>query len=149
MPRLMTFVVLLAAGLLLALSAGGGPAHGQDKGKDKDKAKAKRPVGTWVRESNGMTITFAIAEEDMKISVKDGDGNTMHVEAAYGMTKGGVLFGSMTKVTKKGFDAPTEAGDLFSMAVTANEREMTVSDLKGTHANDDARQIVEGVYRKQ
>jgi hypothetical protein len=136
-----TLLIALVVGLLLT-------ASGRTEDKPKDKA-AKKPIGTWTREVNNNTLTFAIRAEDMTISVKDGDGNTIEVEAAYAVTKDNVLFGTMTKVTKKGIEGGPDKGDLFSVTISVNDKEMTISDLKGTHANDDARKLVEGVYKKK
>jgi hypothetical protein len=142
MPRFVLFALL--TGLLLAAPLA------PSRAEDKPKAKAvKKPLGTWTREASGWTITFKFSAEEMTIDMKDGDGNTIVVESAYSVTKGGVLFGCMTKVTKKGIDTATEKGDLFSIAFSANDKELTVSDLKGTHANDEARKLIEGVYKKQ
>jgi hypothetical protein len=142
MPR---FVLLaLLTGLLFAAA----PLAQADE-KDKPKAKAiKKPIGAWTREAGNVTVTFKVTADEFTILVKDGDGNTMEAVAAYSVTKDGVLFGCMTKVTKKGIDTPTEKGDLFSIAFSFNEKEVTVSDLKGTHANDEARKVIEGVYKK-
>lgn len=142
MPRF--GLLLLVFGLLLAAPLA--PARAEDK----PKAKAvKKPVGTWVRKVDETTLTFVIKEDGMTITVKDGNGGTLEIEADYGVTKDGVLYGCMTKVTKKNIDPPTDKGDLFSIAFSISGKELTVSDLKGTHANDDARKLVEGVYQKQ
>jgi hypothetical protein len=144
------FVLLaLLTGLLFA-AAPLAQAEDKDKEKDKPKAKAgKKPIGTWTREAGNVTITFKVTADDFTFHIKDGDGNTLEAVAAYSVTKDGVLFGCMTKVTKKGIDAPTEKGDLFSIAFTFNDKEATASDLKGTHVHDEGRKLVEGVYKKE
>ena len=143
MPRFVLFAVLTA---LMFAAAPLAPGHAEDK----PKAKAvKKPVGTWVREADGWTITFGIKDDELTLDMKDGDGKTIRCEAAYAVTKTGVLFATMLKVTKKGIDTPADKGDLFSFAFSVNDKEMTVSDLKGSHVNDDARQLIEGVYKKK
>jgi hypothetical protein len=137
-----TVLLALAVGLLAA-------AAGRAEDKPKEKAAVKKPVGTWTREANNSTLTFRIRADDLTIALKDGDGNTIEIEAAYAVTKDNVLFGTMTKVTKKGIEAGPDKGDLFSFTFSANEKELTISDLKGTHTNEDARKLVEGVYKKK
>jgi hypothetical protein len=145
MPRFVLFLLLLTGLLFVAP-----PAPTLVRAEDKPKAKAvKKPIGTWTREAGGWTITFEIKDGEMTIKLKDGDGNTIDFEAEYGVTKGGTLYGCATKVTTKGIDTTAEKGDLFSVVYSANDKELTVSDLKGTHVNDEARKLIEGVYKKQ
>jgi hypothetical protein len=88
MPRLVS-LALLAVGLLISA--------GQAQDKPKDKA-VKKPTGSWTREVSNHTLTFTFRADELTISVKDGDGNTIAIEAAYGVTKDNRLFGTMTKV---------------------------------------------------
>ncbi len=112
-----------------------------------DKAPAK-PAGTWEREAGEAKITFEIkADGTMTLKVKHGD-NTIDARASYGVTDEGVLFATMTKVEAKDGKGP-EKGDLFSFSFTVSKGEMTISDLKGTKVNDQARKLVEGVYTKK
>jgi hypothetical protein len=134
---------LLVIGLLFAAPL----ARAEDKAKAK--ARVQKPIGAWTREANGTTVTFDIKEDGMTIHVKNDEGKTITAEAEYAVTKGGVLFGTITKVTKEGIDAPTEKGDLFSVAISVKGKELTVSDLKGTHANEEASKLIEGVYKKK
>ena len=145
MPRFVLCLLLLT-GLLLAAPLA--PTRAADNPQPKAKA-AKKPLGTWTREAGGWKIKFVIKEDEMTIKLEDGDGNTIEIEAAYAVTKDGVLFGCSTKATAKGIEAKVEKGDLFSVAYSANDKELTVSDLKGTHASDESRKLIEGVYKKQ
>lgn len=117
--------------------------------QDKKEKAAKKPTGTWVREVNGFTLKFTFRANDLTIDVKDNDGNTISIEADYGVTKDGTAYGIMTKVTNKGIEKGPEKGDLFSMKFSVTDKEMTFSDFKGTHANEESRKLVEGVYTKK
>ena len=106
---------------------------------------ATKPVGTWVRESGGNKLSFAIKAEKLTITVSSSEG-TVTAEAAYGVTADGTLFGVLTKVEKKGLENGPQKGDLFSFDFSAGKSEMTISNLKGTRTNEDAARLVEGVY---
>lgn len=108
----------------------------------------KKPVGTWERSVSDHKITFTFnADNTMKISV-DADGKKIEVTGEYGVTKDGVVFGVMTKVASDVGEGP-EKGDLFSLSISATDKELTIGDLKGTRVNDGARKLVEGVYTKK
>jgi hypothetical protein len=107
---------------------------------------AKKPVGTWVRESGGHKLAFAIkADNTLTITLGSSEGS-VSAEAAYGVTADGTLFGVLTKVEKKGIENGPQKGDLFSFDFSAGKSEMTISNLKGTRTNEDAARVVEGVY---
>jgi hypothetical protein len=117
---------------------------------DKKKAPAnKKPLGTWSRKVGETTITFTIKADDMTIKVVEGGGNSIALEASYGVTKDKVLFGIITKVDNKGLKADVEKGFLFSVRFDISKSELTISDLKGTKADDTIRGTVEGVYAKE
>jgi hypothetical protein len=139
---LRTVSLALLAGLLFTALA-------QAEDKPKDKEAVKKPTGSWVREVNNHTLTVTFRADDMTVHVKDGDGNTITITAAYGVTKDKVLFATMTKVEKKGIDGGPDKGDLFSFVFSVSDKELTTSDLKGTHVNEDARKLFEGVYKKK
>ena len=105
----------------------------------------KKPLGTWVRESNGNKFVFAIKAESMTITVTTAEGS-LTAEASYGVTSDGTLFGILTKVEKKGVENGPQKGDLFGFDFSANKKELTISNLKGTRTSDDAAKATEGVY---
>jgi hypothetical protein len=83
-----------------------------------------------------MRVTFARGGEEM-VAVTD-----------YGVSKDGVLFGRIAKVEKKGTnEGPTE-GELFSFQFTVAGDKLTISDLKTSSGGGDAKQLVEGDYKK-
>jgi hypothetical protein len=134
MPR--RLAVALIALLLPALAAA------------EEKKAAKKPTGTYSREAGDRKLAFAFKADTLTISLTAGE-TKMTIEADYGVTKEGVLYGVMTKVEKKGTDAGPSKGDLFSFQFDVSGSELTISDLKGTHVNDESRKIVEGVYKKE
>ena len=105
----------------------------------------KKPLGTWVRESNGNKIVFDIKAEGLTINVTTGEGS-LTAEASYGLTSDGTLFGILTKVEKKGMENGPQKGDLFAFDFSANKKELTLSNLKGTRTSDEAAKATEGVY---
>jgi len=110
--------------------------------------EAGKHVGTWTREVSGHKISIEIkGDSTMKFLVNAGD-KKVNVDATYGVTKDGVLFASMTKVETDVADGP-EKGDLFAFTFAITDKEMTVSDFKGTKVNDGARKVLEGVYTKK
>ncbi len=112
------------------------------------KATTARPLGTWTRTVDQFTITFDIQADAMKVILK-ADTNQLTAHADYGITKdGAVLFARMHKIERQGIEDGPAEGDLFSFKFKVNGDEMTVDDLQGK-ANDDARRIVQGVYKKE
>ncbi len=64
-----------------------------------DKAeKAKRPTGAWTRTVNGMTVTFTFGHDALTVEYGKTDGESVHADAAYGVTGDGLVFGVITKV---------------------------------------------------
>jgi hypothetical protein len=130
---------LLAVTLLLAGTA---LADAQKK------ATVARPVGTWTRTIDQFTITFDIQADGMKIILK-ADTNQLTAHADYSITKdGSVLFARMHKIERQGIEDGPAEGDLFSFKFKVNGAEMSVDDLQGK-VNDEARRIVQGVYKKE
>src|SRR5262249_30545552 len=109
-----------------------------------DKA-AKKPLGTWSRESGDRKFTFDIKADTLTIKVTQGE-RKREATAAYGVTDEGLLFGVITRSDKKEGEGGPEKGDLFCFQFEVKGSELTLSDLKGTRVNEDARKHVEGVY---
>jgi hypothetical protein len=136
MTRIATAILALI--ILVALC----PYVGAD-----DKA-ASKPSGAFERTVGDHTLTFDFQAHSFKTTIKSNDGS-IEVEADYGVTKTGTLFGIVTKVDKKGTtDGPSE-GELFSFQVIIDKDTLTIKELKGASVNDDARQAVEGEYKKK
>ena len=80
-----------------------------------DKAeKAKKPTGEWTHTVSDITVNVKFEDETLHLEVTKNDGDALNVDAAYGVTADGLLFGVVTKVEKKGTDEGPEKGDLFS-----------------------------------
>ena len=132
---------LMAATLAVVLV---GSAVADDK---KDAKKDAKPTGTWVKGDGDNKITFEFKGEQLLITVAIG-GNEIKAESAYGVTKDKVVFGYMTKVEPGGDQGP-QVGDLFSFKFETKGDAAELSELKGTHVNDGAKQAVEGEYKKK
>ncbi len=131
-----TFATL--AMLLLLVSA--------TMGVDEKDVGKKKPIGTWKRTAGDHSITFTIKGDTLRVVMKGGD-NVVEVDADYGVSKDGVLFGRISKGAKEG-EGPSE-GDLFSFRFKIAKETLTLSELKTPHDSAEARELVEGEYRKQ
>jgi hypothetical protein len=132
--------LMIGALALAAVSAAVGAAA-EDK-------KPAKPSGTWVRDLGGDNkITFSFKGEVMTGTIQVG-GGAIEFEAAYGVTKTGTVFGTLTKVKKPGDEGPSE-GDLFSFDFAVKGAKAELTNLKGTNVNAEAKQAVEGEYKKE
>jgi hypothetical protein len=114
-----------------------------------EKGKAKKPVGTWKRTVGDNSVTFEIQADTLKCTIGL-SGNSIEVEADYSVSKDGVLFGRISKVTKKGTDGGPSEGDLFSFKVAVDKDTMTTSELKSSAGDvGDAKELFEGEYKKE
>ncbi len=107
----------------------------------------KKPVGTWIKKQDEHTVTFHIKADGMRVILKGDGDRKIEADIDYGLTKDGILFGRISKVTPGG-NGPEE-GDLFSFRFKIEKDKLVLSDLTGTHINDDAKKIVEGDYEKE
>jgi hypothetical protein len=114
---------------------------------DEPSARVKKLLGTWTRTVNGSTVTFQFKADQLHAKVST-DGATITVEGDYGVTKDGIVFGIITKVTKVGTnDGPAE-GDLFRFTFKLDKDKATLKDLKGAEG-DEAKQLIQGEYQKK
>ena len=114
-----------------------------------DKAdKPKKPAGAWTRTVQDVTVTFTFEDDTLRCALTKSDGTGLTADCAYGVTADGLVFGVVTKVEKKGTnEGPTE-GELFSFQFTVDGDKLTISDLKTSSGGGDAKQLVEGDYKK-
>jgi hypothetical protein len=131
--RAIAVFALVLAGSVLGLRA-------EDK-------PASQLAGTWERKVGDTTLQLAVKKDVVRFTLKSADGS-IDVDADYGVTKSGTLFGIVTKVEKKGTDNGPSDGDLFSFLVMADKDLLTIKELKGTNVSDEARQMVEGEWKK-
>ena len=136
----MTRLTTLALGMVVLL-AGAALAYADTEG-------GKKPLGTWKRSAGDTTITFEFKGDSVRCTIVTGD-NSMDVSADYGLTKDGVVFGRVNKVTKKGMEGGPSEGDLFSFRVAVEKEAFTLSELKAQDAGDDVKQLFEGEYKKE
>jgi hypothetical protein len=123
-----------------ALCSGLVPLHAEE-------APAKKLVGAWERKVEQTTIKFDFQKDSLRVTLTTPDG-TIDVDSAYGLTKKGVVFGIVQNVEKKGATEGPSEGDLFSFQVSVDNDSLTIKELKGTSANDDAKRLIEGEYKK-
>jgi hypothetical protein len=113
-----------------------------------NKETGKKPIGSWKRTAGDNTVTFHFGPDTVR-TVVDANGNTLEVEADYGMSKDGVVFGRIFKVTKKGIDEGPSEGELFSFKIAIDKETLTISDFKTQNENESAKQLVQGEYHKE
>jgi hypothetical protein len=123
----------MAAGSLISLRA-------EDK-------PATKPTGSWERKVGDTAVQLHFKDHTVRFAVKEGD-NAVEVDADYGITKTGTVFGIITKVEKKGGAEGPSEGDLFSFVVSVDKDTLALKELKGTNTSDEARQLVEGEWKK-
>jgi hypothetical protein len=107
--------------------------------------KDKKPLGTWTRSVNDMEVKFDIKADTLKCIIS-GNGITIDVDADYGMSKDGVIFGRIHKVEKKGACVGPNVGDLFTFKFAVKDGTLTISEL-GPASVADARELIEGDYK--
>jgi hypothetical protein len=110
--------------------------------------KAKTPLGTWTKTEGDFTVTFVIKKDGLDVTLKGGD-RKIAVTADYGMSKDGVLFARINKITKENLDGGPEEGDLFSFRYKVEKDKLVISDLMAPKTNDESRKLVEGDYEKK
>ena len=104
-----------------------------------------RPLGTWTRDAGGADLTMSFKADTFVFKVAVGD-KALTAQGSYATTKDGLLFGVITKVEPETADIGPSKGDLFSFRFAVKKGEMTLSDLNGTKASDEAKKHVEGAY---
>jgi hypothetical protein len=109
---------------------------------------AKKPLGTWTRTAGDATVSFHFKADGLTVVLKGEGDRKIEALADYGVSKDGVVFGRISKVTRTGIEGGPEEGDLFSFRLKVEKDKATLSDLGGTHVNEDAKRLVEGDYEK-
>jgi hypothetical protein len=113
-----------------------------------EKKKTDRPIGTWSKSEGDLTVTFNIKADGLTVTLK-GNNQKIEVAADYGVSKDGVVFGRVNKITKENTDGGPEEGDLFSFRFKLTDNKMTVSELNSTKTSEEARKLVEGDYEQK
>jgi len=111
---------------------------------DKEPART-RPLGTWERTVGDGKVTFTFAAESFKVVVASG-GATVNMEADYGVTADGTLFGIVTKVAREGTNEGPSEKDLFRFGFSLEKDKLTIKDLNP--GSDEVKQILEGDYKR-
>jgi hypothetical protein len=129
----------MTAALATALLVGAAWAGGE--------ASAKKPVGDFARKAGDNSVTFHFKAHSLKVKLAS-QGARLEIEADFGVSRDGHLFGRVSKVEAQGVDNPPPVGHLFSFRYAfADDGGLTISELKGTDS-DEARQLVQGDYKK-
>lgn len=105
-----------------------------------------KPVGAWERSIGDVTSSMKFTADSLTL-VLSRNGDSVTVEADYGVTKDGWLFGIVTNVTKNGTDLGPAVGDLFRFRIKADKNQLTISEIKD--AGDRVKQALEGDYQRK
>ena len=112
------------------------------------KGDNQKLLGTWQRniDDNHM-VKFAFKAEDLHVTITSADA-VVDVDADYGVTANGILYGIVTHVDKKGTEGGPVEGQLFSFrfSVSDNKDALKITEVKGTDITDESRQLIEGDY---
>jgi hypothetical protein len=108
----------------------------------------KKPVGTWAKTEGDLTVTFVIKQDGLEVTLKGGD-RKIAVTADYGLSKDGVLFARVSKITRENLDGGPDEGELFSFRYKLEKDKLVISDLMAPKTTDEARKLVEGDYEKK
>jgi len=111
--------------------------------------EAKKPLGTWTKKEGDATITFDIKADGMSIVLKGQGDSKIEAQADYGLSKDGVLFARISKITRSGIEGGPDEGDLFTFRYKVEKDKLTISDLTAPKTSDEARKLVEGDYEKE
>jgi hypothetical protein len=111
-----------------------------------DEPARTKPIGTWERTSGDHTATFKFTADSVRCTLS-GSGGALIVDADYGVTKDGTLFGLVTKVDKRGTEFGPEVGTLFRFRIKLDKDRLTVSELEEN--NSEAKQILMGDYTRK
>lgn len=134
----MTRTAVVSVALLFGLAAWAVAAKGDNQ----------KLIGTWQRNINdNQVIKFTFKADDLHATITSADA-VIDVDADYGVTAGGVLYGVITHVDKKGTDGGPAEGQLFSFRFSVNDSKdaLKISDMKGTDLSDESKQMIEGDY---
>jgi len=86
-----------------------------------EKPRPAKPTGTWERKVGDTQVKLQVQADSLHFSIV-GAGVTIDVDADYGVTRGGTLFGIITKVKAEGTDRPpTEGKRLFHKGVISTK----------------------------
>lgn len=115
---------------------------------EKKPAKAKKPTGTWERVAGNCNVAFKLKEDRLTVEITGGQ--TITVEADYAVSRDGKwIYAVVTSAKDGGSGHAPKAGEPFSFQFSAAKNELTLSDMRGSTASDEAKKILEGVYGKK
>jgi hypothetical protein len=107
----------------------------------------KKPLGIWIKDQGDAKVTFDLKAEQLYCIISGG-GITLTIEADYGVSKDGVVFGRISRVDRQGTDVGPSVGELFSFKYALKKDVMTISELAGASAGE-ARALIEGDYKSK
>jgi len=115
-----------------------------------DKLDVKKLKGKWEREVGGNKIVFEFKDDKTMrcLMTPQGLNESAEVDCDYKLGDDGVVSLTIVKIDKKGADGLPDKDDSFTFKVALEKDVLTISDLKGSKASDDAKQFVEGDYKK-
>lgn len=116
--------------------------------KKEEKKEEKNPLhATWVRESEGFTISMKFEKDKLTLDVKI-EQNSLSIVST---TKqdGEKITAEITEVSTKGnFPVIPEKGSKLSFKAKVDNAKITISDFEAPHA-EGGKAVIEGEYKKK
>jgi hypothetical protein len=107
--------------------------------------------GSWVRESDGIKLTFEYKEKNVLELTLDRDGGKIVIDCDYGIGRDRSVFCRVQEI-KEG-NANIGKGDTFSFQLDVNKDKASMSELKSKDSDSDMgrqiKMIIEGEYTKK
>jgi hypothetical protein len=115
-----------------------------------NKVDAKALKGKWERTVGELKIVFDFKDDKTMrcLMIPNGSNEGLEVDCDFKVGDDAIVSVTVVKVDKKGQDAGPDKDDTYTFKAVIDKEKLTLSDLKGAKANDDAKMFVEGEYKK-
>ncbi len=139
---------LLTALFAAALFAGFAPVRAEDK-KDPKDDKAK-PTGVWVKESDGLKLSFDFSKPDVVIVIAAAGENALVLTSKYKIEKDGLIKATTTKIEVMG-EVPVKPKDgyNFEFKIKIDGKKAKIGDFGASEEAEKGKEVVEGEYEKE
>ena len=139
---------LFAALIAAALFAGFAPVRAEDKKDPKD--DKSKPTGVWVKESDGLKLSFDFSKPDVVIVTAAIGENALVVTSKYKMEKDGLIKAATTKIEVKGeFPVKPKDGYNFEFQIKIDGKKAKITDFDANEEAAKGKEVIEGEYEKE
>lgn len=109
-----------------------------------EKSSVKSLSGTWRKETNSGSVTFTFNKKELTCKLVV-DGSDIELQASYGITTEGILFGIVTNLKKDDTGQGPAKGTLFSFQLSKSDQGLTLSNFKPD--DGEGKTLLEGLYK--